>query len=123
MKLPAILLAACVLTSCSQAPRARDPHELLNPSSERDIHAYFGQVSYETRFDTLAVSNSHWVVVSAYPYRSLNRFDVLVFEHPAGGKLSYDYGYYSLRAFLVVSHSNGMRVAVTPDRGWNSYLA
>jgi hypothetical protein len=104
----------CLLFGCSPRQRSIDPHSILNEDSEERLCARFTEAPAETKFTRIGTRNSRWLVVSSYPYRSLNRFDVFVFEHPLGGVAGYDYGYY-LRGFFVVSHSHSMNVNATSD--------
>ena len=112
----AVVLASSLLQACSPSPQHRyqDPHAVLNPESDKEIRELFSGLRYESSVQSATVSNSEWIVVSAYPYRALNRFDVYVFEHPAGGVPGYHYGYY-LRAFFVAEYSQTMKIGVEPD--------
>ena len=107
-------LMASFLLGCSPKPRSLDPHNVLNEDSEETMRAHFAQVPAETKYTRVDGSNSLWLVVSSYPYRALNRFDVFAFEHPVGGRGGPDYGYY-LRGFMVASHSQSMKVEATSD--------
>jgi hypothetical protein len=107
-------LIGSFLPGCSPKARSLDPHNVLNEDSEEAVRAHFAQVPAETKYTRVDGSNSLWFVVSSYPYRALNRFDVFAFEHPIGGRGDRDYGYY-LRGFMVVSHSQSMKVNATSD--------
>lgn len=65
----------------------------------------------QPRFQRTNSNKSEWVVVSAFPYRALNQFDLFIFEHPGGGVPGHKYGYY-LRALLVVPHSEKMKAEI-----------
>jgi hypothetical protein len=108
------LVVICILLGCSRRQKSIDPHSILNENSEESLRGRFAQLSADTKFERIGTSNSIWLVAASYPYRSLNRFDVFVFEHPHGGVPGYDYGYY-LREFVLVSHSQSMNVNATLD--------
>ena len=109
-----VALACFAWTGCVSKSRYIDPHIALNLTNASEIRKLFAAQPYDYDLKSLVVDDSHWVVVTSYPYRALNRFDVYVFEHPSGGLSGYEYGYY-FRAFLVASHSQEMRVEIRPE--------
>lgn len=109
-------LSMWLLVGCSSKQAALHHGGLVSLDSEADIRERFASLKCEWKVSALLTSNAHWIVVSAYPYRSLDKFDVYVFEHPRDGAAGLKYGYY-LRGVLVVPYSDTMIVQAIETRG------